>query len=167
MSLLPGARQPFSVDPALVERDLRGHAGTQNDLAAVLQAAGIEPRSRLPMRRTSTSPGKPTGQSSSPRSRPSPTTTKKNSSGSASDRSCATATASPTRPPTCRRRPRPRTPTTRSVLARPVPRSRRRPAQPSHTGTCSGTDQQPRLNGRASAHTASARRSDAMAATRG
>lgn len=42
------SRQPFSVDPALVERGLRGHADTQNALARVLTGAGIEPRSRLP-----------------------------------------------------------------------------------------------------------------------
>jgi hypothetical protein len=41
-------RQPFTVDPALLERGLRGHADTQNELATMLRAAGIEPRSRLP-----------------------------------------------------------------------------------------------------------------------
>ena len=41
-------REPFTVDPALVERGLRGHADTQNELAQVLRDAGIEPRSRLP-----------------------------------------------------------------------------------------------------------------------
>lgn len=45
---LPTTRQPFAVDPALVERGLRGHAETQNGLARALRAAGIEPRSRLP-----------------------------------------------------------------------------------------------------------------------
>jgi hypothetical protein len=44
----PGSREPFSVDPALVERGLRGHAGTQNELATVLRNAGIEPRSSQP-----------------------------------------------------------------------------------------------------------------------
>jgi hypothetical protein len=44
----PDGRQPFAVDPALVERGLRGHAETQNELASVLRTAGIEPRSRLP-----------------------------------------------------------------------------------------------------------------------
>ena len=48
MSPLPGGRQPFSVDPALVERGLHGHADTQNALAAVLRDADIEPRSHLP-----------------------------------------------------------------------------------------------------------------------
>jgi hypothetical protein len=48
VSTLPGERQPFTVDPALVERGLKGHADTQNELARVLRAAGIEPRSRLP-----------------------------------------------------------------------------------------------------------------------
>jgi hypothetical protein len=43
-----GQRDPFSVDPALVERALRGHASTQNGLAAFLRAAGIEPRSPNP-----------------------------------------------------------------------------------------------------------------------
>jgi hypothetical protein len=41
-------REPFSVDPELVERGLQGHADTQNELAAVLRAAGLEPRSRRP-----------------------------------------------------------------------------------------------------------------------
>ncbi len=45
---LAGSRDPFSVDPALVERGLRGHADTQNELASVLRNAGIEPRSCLP-----------------------------------------------------------------------------------------------------------------------
>jgi hypothetical protein len=48
VSPLPSERQPFTVDPALVERGLRGHADTQNELARVLRQAGIEPRSRLP-----------------------------------------------------------------------------------------------------------------------
>jgi len=41
-------RQPFTADPALLERGLRGHADTQNELSTVLRDAGIEPRSRLP-----------------------------------------------------------------------------------------------------------------------
>lgn len=41
-------RQPFTVDPAIVERGLRGHADTQNELAQVLREAGLTPRSRLP-----------------------------------------------------------------------------------------------------------------------
>ena len=36
------------VDPTLVERGLRGHTDTQNELASVLRNAGIEPRSCLP-----------------------------------------------------------------------------------------------------------------------
>jgi hypothetical protein len=48
VSPLPSGRQPFTVDPALVERGLKGHADTQNALAHVLRHAGIEPRSRLP-----------------------------------------------------------------------------------------------------------------------
>jgi hypothetical protein len=48
VSPVPGGRQPFTVDPALVERGLKGHADTQNELAQVLRQAGIEPRSRLP-----------------------------------------------------------------------------------------------------------------------
>jgi hypothetical protein len=44
---LAGSPEPFSVDPALVERGLRGHAETQNELASVLRNAGIEPRSCL------------------------------------------------------------------------------------------------------------------------
>jgi hypothetical protein len=43
-----GARQPFTTDPAIVERGLRGHADTQNELARVLREAGLPPRSRLP-----------------------------------------------------------------------------------------------------------------------
>ena len=44
---LSGSRDPFSVDPALVERGLRGHSETQNELATVLSNAGIEPRRGL------------------------------------------------------------------------------------------------------------------------
>jgi hypothetical protein len=44
---LSGSRDPFSVDPALVERGLRGHTDTQNELAGVLSNAGIEPRRGL------------------------------------------------------------------------------------------------------------------------
>jgi hypothetical protein len=44
---LSGSRDPFSVDPALVERGLRGHTETQNELASVLSNAGIEPRRGL------------------------------------------------------------------------------------------------------------------------
>ena len=39
---LSGSRDPFSVDPALVERGLRGHTDTQNELASVLSNAGID-----------------------------------------------------------------------------------------------------------------------------
>jgi hypothetical protein len=38
-------RDPFSVDPALVERGCRGHAVTQNALAKFLRVRGIEPLS--------------------------------------------------------------------------------------------------------------------------
>lgn len=38
-------RDPFTVDPALVERALYGHASTQNALAASVRGAGFEPRS--------------------------------------------------------------------------------------------------------------------------
>ena len=48
VSGLSTERQPFTVDPALVERGLRGHADTQNELAEVLREAEIEPRSRIP-----------------------------------------------------------------------------------------------------------------------
>lgn len=49
VSASPAVREPFTFDPAMVERGLRGHADTQNELARVLAAAGIEPRSpRLP-----------------------------------------------------------------------------------------------------------------------
>jgi hypothetical protein len=45
---LPGSLEPFSFDPATVERGLKGHADTQNALARVLRSAGIEPRSCQP-----------------------------------------------------------------------------------------------------------------------
>jgi hypothetical protein len=45
---LSGSPEPFSVDPEVVERGLRGHADTQNELATALRNAGIEPRSCLP-----------------------------------------------------------------------------------------------------------------------
>jgi hypothetical protein len=45
VSSLPDARDPFSVDPAVVERGLRGHADTQNALADAITAAGMTPRS--------------------------------------------------------------------------------------------------------------------------
>lgn len=41
-------RQPFSVDPDLVDRALRAHAATQDALAAALRAAGKTPRSPVP-----------------------------------------------------------------------------------------------------------------------
>jgi len=47
-SSLSSERQPFTVDPALVERGIKGHSDMQNALAEVLRQAGIEPRSRLP-----------------------------------------------------------------------------------------------------------------------
>jgi hypothetical protein len=47
VSPLPSERQPFTVDPALVERGLKGHSEMQNALAQVLRQADIEPRSPL------------------------------------------------------------------------------------------------------------------------
>jgi hypothetical protein len=44
-SALPDRREPFSVDPAVVERGLRGHANTQNALAAAVESAGHTPLS--------------------------------------------------------------------------------------------------------------------------
>lgn len=41
-------RDPFEVDPEVVERGLRGHAETQNRLAQFLQMVGIEPLSPRP-----------------------------------------------------------------------------------------------------------------------
>jgi hypothetical protein len=41
-------RQPFSVDPDLVDRALRAHARTQEELAAAVRAAGKAPRSPSP-----------------------------------------------------------------------------------------------------------------------
>jgi hypothetical protein len=38
-------RDPFEVDPAIVERGIRGHAQTQNALACYLKSLGYEPRS--------------------------------------------------------------------------------------------------------------------------
>jgi len=38
-------RDPFPVDPAVVERSLRSHALLQNELAATVRAAGFEPQS--------------------------------------------------------------------------------------------------------------------------
>lgn len=48
VSASPSGRQPFTADPAIIERGLRGHADTQNELARVLRDAGLTPRSRLP-----------------------------------------------------------------------------------------------------------------------
>jgi hypothetical protein len=45
VSPLPATGDPFSVDPAVVERGLRGHADTQNALAAAIAAAGLTARS--------------------------------------------------------------------------------------------------------------------------
>jgi hypothetical protein len=42
------ARDPQSVDPALVERGTQGHARAQNQLAAALRRAGFQPRSPAP-----------------------------------------------------------------------------------------------------------------------
>jgi hypothetical protein len=42
-------RDPFAVDPSIVERGLRGHAETQNQLADALIAAGLHPRSPAPI----------------------------------------------------------------------------------------------------------------------
>ena len=41
-------RQPFSVDPDLVDRALRSHATTQEALAAAVEAAGRKTRSPVP-----------------------------------------------------------------------------------------------------------------------
>ena len=48
MSDVPSSREPFTTDPALVERGLRGHADTQNELATILRGAGLDPRSHRP-----------------------------------------------------------------------------------------------------------------------
>jgi hypothetical protein len=45
VSPLPATRDAFGVDPAIVERGLRGHADTQNALAASLELSAISPRS--------------------------------------------------------------------------------------------------------------------------
>jgi hypothetical protein len=41
-------RDPFPIDPELVERGVRGHATTQNRLAQHLRSIGLEPRSPKP-----------------------------------------------------------------------------------------------------------------------
>jgi hypothetical protein len=41
-------RDPFEVDPSLVDRALRGHATTQNALANFLRSEGLRPRSPQP-----------------------------------------------------------------------------------------------------------------------
>ena len=41
-------RDPFEVDPDLVDRGVRGHATTQNALADLLQSLGVEPRKPSP-----------------------------------------------------------------------------------------------------------------------
>jgi hypothetical protein len=41
-------RDPFAVDPSIVDRGLRGHAKTQNWLATEVRALGMEPRSPGP-----------------------------------------------------------------------------------------------------------------------
>ncbi len=43
-----GEFDPMQVDSSVVERSNRGHAKTQNELAAVLRALGMEPRSPAP-----------------------------------------------------------------------------------------------------------------------
>jgi hypothetical protein len=42
---LPDVREPFAVDPAVVERGVTGHVDTQNAVADALTAAGLAPRS--------------------------------------------------------------------------------------------------------------------------
>jgi hypothetical protein len=41
-------RDPFEIDPTLVDRALRGHATTQNALAKLLRTRDLAPRSPLP-----------------------------------------------------------------------------------------------------------------------
>jgi hypothetical protein len=45
---MPDQREPFAVDPAVVERGVRGHVDAQNAIADALEAVGLEPRSPLP-----------------------------------------------------------------------------------------------------------------------
>lgn len=40
-----GKREPFAVDPSIVERGLQSHAATQNALAGYIESLGMEPRS--------------------------------------------------------------------------------------------------------------------------
>jgi predicted RNA-binding protein with PUA-like domain len=42
-------RDPFAVDPSLVERGIRGHVATQNQLAEAVVNAGMSPRSPSPL----------------------------------------------------------------------------------------------------------------------
>jgi hypothetical protein len=46
---LPDEREPFTVDPAAIERGVSGHVESQNTVADALRAAGIEPRSPRPV----------------------------------------------------------------------------------------------------------------------
>ena len=90
---LSGSRDPFSVDPALVERGLRGHTDTQNELASVLSNAGIEPRRGLPPGPNFDLAWQKTGPSSWRKSKASPPRTRNISSGSISARYSATGNA--------------------------------------------------------------------------
>lgn len=40
-------RDPFTIDPSVVDRGVRGHASTQNTLAELVAARGFVPRSPL------------------------------------------------------------------------------------------------------------------------
>jgi hypothetical protein len=94
VSTLPGERDPFTVDPALVERGLKGHADTQNELAQALLTAGIEPRSRLPQEPNFDLAWETNGTVFVAEVKSIMTRTKKDSSGLASARYCGTATDS-------------------------------------------------------------------------
>jgi hypothetical protein len=41
-------RDPFTIDPAVVDRGVRGHAATQNAVAEYLEGKGLSPRSPRP-----------------------------------------------------------------------------------------------------------------------
>lgn len=87
-------RQPFTMDPTLVERGLRGHADIQNALAQRLREAGLVPRSRLPHEPNFDLAWRTGERCRWLRSKPSPTPMKKNSYALASARFSATGAGS-------------------------------------------------------------------------
>jgi hypothetical protein len=89
-------RDPFEVDPTLVDRALRGHATTQNALANLLRSRGLAPRSPYRANRSSISLGAMDNRCLSLRSRALPSATKNSSSALGLGKYSAMATCSPT-----------------------------------------------------------------------